>query len=136
MLVGSPAYLRSQKKLRSPRDLGSHDLIVFSSLSPTLHWRFFRDGKEEQIRVTPRLLTNSAEAAIAHAERGGGLTLLLGYQVKAQIRAGTLEIVLPKHEPEPLPIQLVYPGAGLPSANLRAFIELAVATRNWNFVEL
>lgn len=136
VLVGSPGYLRSQKKLRSPADLATHALIVFSSLSPTLHWRFFRDGKEEQIRVTPRLLTNSAEAAIAHAERGGGLTLLLGYQVKEQVRAGTLEIVLPKHEPEPLPIQLVYPGARLPSANLRAFIELAVTTRNWNFVEL
>jgi hypothetical protein len=35
-----------------------------------------------------------------------------------------------------LPIQLVYPRARLPSANLRAFIEVAIATRNWNFVEL
>jgi hypothetical protein len=56
--------------------------------------------------------------------------------VKEQIQTGTLEILLPKYEPEPLPIQLVYPGARLPSANPRAFIELALVTRNWNFVEL
>ena len=61
--------------------------------------------------------------------------MVLGYQVRALVRAGRLEVVLARYEPPPLPIQVVYPGARLPSANLRAFIELAAA-RRWNFVDL
>lgn len=85
--------------------------------------------------IAPRLVTNSAEAAIAHAERGGGLAMVLAYQVREQVRAGRLEIVLGRHEPPPLPIQLVYPEARLPPATLRAFVDLA-ATRRWDFVDL
>jgi DNA-binding transcriptional LysR family regulator len=136
VLVASPEYLREHRKVRSPADLKHHSLILLSPLSPTRHWRFVRDGKEEQVPVTPRLVTNSAEAALAHAQRGGGLALLLGYQVKDLVKAGKLEIVLSRQEPPALPIQIVYPSTRLPSANLRAFIDLTLQTRDWNFVAL
>jgi len=71
----------------------------------------------------------------AHAERGGGLTLVLGYQVMDAVKAGRLEVVLPGFEPPPLPIQLVSPGTRLVSANVRAFVDLTLATRDWRFVD-
>jgi hypothetical protein len=43
--------------------------------------------------------------------------------------------VLRQFEPPPLPIQLVYPTARLLSAKVRAFIDLAVATTDWRFVD-
>lgn len=81
-------------------------------------------------------VTNSADAAIGHAERGVGLTMVLAYQVVDALKAGRLEVVLPKYEPPPLPIQLIYSGSRLLSANIRAFIEMTIATRDWNFVRL
>jgi len=60
----------------------------------------------------------------------------LAYQAKELLKAKQLEIVLAKFEPPPLPIQLVYSGTRLLSANVRAFIDLAIATRDWNFVDL
>ena len=64
------------------------------------------------------------------------MTLALAYQVADAVRAGRLHIVLPGFEPPPLPIQLVYPAARLMSASLRAFIDLTVRTRSWDFVAL
>jgi DNA-binding transcriptional LysR family regulator len=136
VVVASPSYLAKHKRLRAPDDLKAHSVIQFNALSPTPEWRFHRDGEEVRIPITPKLVTNSADAAIGHAERGGGLAMVLSYQVKDQVTAGTLELVLTRYEPPPLPIQLVYSGARLHSANVRTFIDMTLATRNWSFVDL
>lgn len=136
VVVGSPAYLARHKRLRSPQDLQAHALTHFTGGSAPLEWRLYRSGKEERVAIKPSFVTNSADAAIRHAERGGGLTMVLAYQVVDAIRKGKLQVVLSKYEPPPLPIALVYPASRLPSANLRAFIDMVVATRKWNFVEL
>lgn len=136
VVVGSPAYLAKRKRLRTPADLGAHAIIQFTSICPTAEWRFVRDGAEERVAMRPSFVTNSADAAVAYAERGGGLTMVLAYQVAEAVRAGRLEVVLARYEPEALPIQIVYGGARLVSANVRAFIDMTVATRSWRFVDL
>lgn len=136
VLVASPDYLAGKRRLRSPDDLASHALIQFTSLSPTPEWRFPSPKGEQRIGFRPVLVTNSADAAIGHAERGGGIAMALSYQVAQAVAEGRLRVVLPRHEPPPLPIQLVYPAARLMSASLRAFIDLAVRTRSWSFVDL
>jgi DNA-binding transcriptional LysR family regulator len=136
VVVGSPAYLAARRRPRSPADLAAHALVHASALAAQPEWRFHRRGREVRVPIAPRLVTNSAEAAVGHAERGVGLAMALAYQVKDLVKAGRLEVVLARYEPPPLPIQLVYPGARLPSASLRAFIELAAATRRWRFVDL
>ncbi len=70
-----------------------------------------------------------------HAELGGGLAMVLGYQVIDRVRAGRLRVVLADFEPPPLPIHLVYPSTRLLSAKVRAFVELAAKTRAWRFVD-
>jgi DNA-binding transcriptional LysR family regulator len=136
VVVGAPGYFARRKKPRVPDDLAAHAIIQFTSLTPIPEWRFVRGDEEQRVSFSPRFVTNSADAAIGHAERGGGLTMVLAYQVIDALQAGRLEVVLSKYEPPPRPIQLVYPGSRLLSANIRAFIELAVTTRDWSFVEL
>ncbi|MFO0722790.1 MAG: LysR family transcriptional regulator [Myxococcota bacterium] len=136
ILVASPKYLAAHKKLRSPRDLTEHATIQFTSLSPLPEWRFLRRGQDLRVEIQPCLVTNSAEAAIAHAERGGGIAMVLSYQASEQLRSGALRVVLPAFEPPPLPIQVVHPGGRLPSANVRAFLEAILARRDWSFVDL
>jgi DNA-binding transcriptional LysR family regulator len=133
--VASPAYLAEHPKLRSPLDLEAHATIQCSALT-TSEWRFFRRGEEERITVQPALITNSVDVAVAHASRGGGVTIALSYQVVKEIRSGALQIVLEKFEPPPLPIQIVHPAARLPSANIRAFVDLVLEARRWSFVDI
>jgi DNA-binding transcriptional LysR family regulator len=111
-------------------------VIQFTALTPTREWRFFHEGRESSVAVPARFVTNSADAAIVQAERGGGLAMLLSYQVVEAVRAGRLEVVLGTFEPPPRPIQIVYPTTRLLSAKVRAFVELAKATRDWKFVDL
>ena len=136
VVVGSPRYLAEQRRLRSPDDLHAHALTQFSALGAAPEWRFVRDGREGRVPIKPSFITNSADAAIRHAEHGGGLTMVLAYQVRDAVKAGRLQVVLSKFEPPPLPIQLVYPASRLPSANLKAFVDLVQKTRKWSFVDL
>lgn len=133
VVVGSPTYLERRGTPRGPAALAGHDLIQFSALTPQPEWRFTRDGNETRVALSPRLVTNSADAAIGHAERGGGLTMVLAYQVAAAVSAGRLRVVLPGFEPPALPIHLVYPTGRLLSAKVKAFIELVVETCDWEF---
>ncbi len=136
LVVASPQYLRRRKTPRTPDDLATHDIIQFTALSPTPEWRFTRDENETRCRFNPRYVTNSADAAITHAELSGGLTLVLAYQVLDALRAGRLRIVLRDFEPPPLPIHIVFPSTRLLSAKVRAFVELVAKTCDWRFVEI
>ena len=133
VVVASPAYLKQRGEPKTPQAIASHATIQFGAMSAPPDWRFVDDGRELRIACTPRLATNSADAAIQYAEQGGGLTRVLAYQAAAAIKAGRLNIVLEKFEEPPLPIHLVYPTSRLLSAKVRAFVDLVVESRDWHF---
>jgi len=133
VLVASPSYLAGRRRLRTPADLAAHALIQVSGLSPVPEWRFVRGRREARVPLRASFVTNSADAAVTHAERGGGVALVLSYQADEQLRSGTLVRVLTPYEAPPIPIQLVHPGTRVASANVRAFTELVLSTRRWNF---
>ena len=135
VVVGAPKYLAKKKRPRTLEALSGHSMIQFTSLSPTPEWRFFDNGEETRVPFSPSFITNSADAAIGHAERGGGLVMVPAYQVVDAVKAGRLSVVLSGFEPPALPIQVVYPSTRLLSAKVRAFIELAVAAP-WSFTRL
>lgn len=81
-----------------------------------------RQRQEQRIALTPRLVTNSVDAALGHALQGGRLCLALAYQCLDAVRAGELRVVLADHEPRALPIHLVYPTNRLLSAKIRALV--------------
>ena len=118
----------------SPEALREHRLISFTALTATDHWRFWNVGQQQDLTVRPSYATNSADAAIWHATQNGGLTMALSYQVVDHIRDGRLVLVMTANEPPPWPVQIVYPSSRLLSIKVRAFLEQAIATRNWNFL--
>jgi len=136
VLVASPAYLDERGTPRSPEALTKHRIVQFTSLTPTPEWKFFRGKTVEQVSLAPSFVTNSAEVAVAHAEAGRGLALVLAYQAIEAVRSGRLRVVLARHEPPPLPIQLVYPTSRLLSTKVRAFVEHVSESCSWRFVDL
>lgn len=136
IVVAAPGYLARHPPLRAPEDLAAHAVIHFSGIQAAPEWRFIVDGQPRSIALDPGLITNSADVSIGHAERGGGLTMVLAYQVVEALRAGRLAVVLAAFEAPPLPIHLVYPSTRLLSAKVRAFVDLALETCDWEFVDL
>jgi DNA-binding transcriptional LysR family regulator len=135
IVVASPGYLQARGEPKRPAAIGSHETIQFGAASASSEWQFVEDGSEVRIASTPRFTTNSSDAAIEYAERGGGLTRVLAYQAADAIKRGGLKIVLAKFEQSPLPIHLVYPTSRLLSAKVRTFIDLVIEISDWHFGE-
>ena len=133
VVVASPRYLKARGTPQKLSDLADHEVIQFSGSSALVEWRFVEDGREIRVPNTSRFATNSTDAAVLHAEQGGGLISVLAYQVAESLKAGRLKIVLAKYELPPMPIHLVYPTSRLLSAKVRAFIDLVVAQTDWRF---
>jgi DNA-binding transcriptional LysR family regulator len=133
IVVASKAYLKQHGEPDTPQAIASHQTIQFGAMAAAPAWHFLEDGREVSMTCSPRLSTNSADAAIQYAAEGGGLTRVLAYQAAEAIKAGRLRIVLQKFEQPPLPIHIVYPTSRLLSAKVRAFIDLVVDGSDWRF---
>jgi DNA-binding transcriptional LysR family regulator len=133
VVVASPEYLARHGEPASPLELAAHQTIQFTPLAPLAEWMFMREGRELRVAAASHYVTNSADAALWHAERDGGLTLALSYQVADAVKNGRLRIVLADFEPPALPIHFMYPTSRLLSAKVRSFIDLAASTCDWRF---
>jgi DNA-binding transcriptional LysR family regulator len=133
IVVASSGYLKRHGEPRTPRAIAAHQTIQFGATAAPPDWHFVEDGSEIRVACTPRLTTNSADAAIQYAAQGGGLTRVLAYQAADAIRAGRLRIVLQEFEQPPLPIHIVYPTSRLLSAKVRTFVDLVTKISDWHF---
>jgi DNA-binding transcriptional LysR family regulator len=131
--VAAPGYLKSRGEPKRPQDIAAHDTIRFGGAAGSDEWRFVEGGNEIRVDYSPRLSTNSSDAAIRYAEAGGGLTRVLAYQAADAIKRGRLKAVLTKFEQPALPIHIVYPTSRLLSAKVRTFIDLVVEVSDWHF---
>ena len=123
VLCAAPSYLEEQGTLASVADLDQHQLIDFSQSGSGSQWGLVSDGKTVTHRPDTRLRVNTADAAIAAAVAGRGVTCVLSYQVAAEVAEGTLQIVLPETEGAPLPVHVVHKEAGQTSARVRAVVD-------------
>ncbi len=133
VVVASPGYLKARGEPKTPEAIASHQTVQFGATAASLDWRFVREGRDIRIASVPRLITNSADAAIQYAVKGGGLTRVMAYQAADALKRGRLKIVLAKFEQSPLPIYVVYPTQRLLSAKVRAFIDLVLEVSDWYF---
>jgi DNA-binding transcriptional LysR family regulator len=124
VLVASPKYLQREGTPRRPADLARHACIRFTGLTPTPEWEF---AGSERVRVDGPLRTNQIDPALDACLRGFGIGRFLSYQVQRPVKEKRLAILLPKYEPDPIPVSLVHPQGRIVSSKLRAFIDFAVA---------
>lgn len=117
----SPRYLATHPAVRQPADLARHAIIALSQVTPTDTWRF----GARKVTVVPRLVVNTADAAIDSALAGHGITCVLSYQVAAELRRGRLVRVLADRDAPVLPVHLVYPAGSALVARVRAFVDFA-----------
>ena len=122
VVCASPDYLKAHGTPRAPGDLAQHRCITFDATYPT-PWRFA--GEASFVPARPRLVVNTAEAAIDATIAGLGVTRVLSYQADAALRGKQLRLLLRKFEPAPVPVHLVYDGQQRVTSKLRAFLDFA-----------
>lgn len=125
VICASPAYLARFGTPATPADLGAHRCVTFEGLMPATAWSFQGPKGMQRVPVRSRLAVTTADAAIAAAVAGVGLTRVLSYQVAEALGSGQLVRVLADHEPKQVPVHLVYPGQGRLPMKTRAFLDFA-----------
>ncbi len=136
VLCASPDYLAREGTPQHPEDLAKHRIIATTGGRPMpVRWRFRTTKGDQTVQVKPQLVMNSVQAGLDAASRDGGIARVLSYQLAPLEAAGTLQRVLPLHEPASIPIHLVYPaGRHLPSRT-RLFIDHAVTKLRGQFAD-
>ena len=84
----------------------------------------FEGGVEAAIK--PRLIVNTAEAAIDAAVSGFGITRVLSYQAVDALCGRSLVRLLRDHEGDEIPVHVLYPDGRHPPPKLRAFLDALV----------
>lgn len=125
VVCASPDYLKQHGTPRHPSELAQHPGIRFTGRSIISEWQFRDNGRNLSVRFSPRIATNSVEAAVDACRNGLAIGAFLSYQVQAAVRAGELKPILRKFETDPVPITMLYPHSKLMSARVRAFIDHA-----------
>jgi DNA-binding transcriptional LysR family regulator len=121
----SPGYLARRGVPRDPADLAAHDCISFESLTSGTSWTFPNGRSSLTVDVRSRLVVGSAEAAVAAAVAGLGITRVLSYQAAAALRARKLREILAESAPSPIAVNLLHASGRNPPAKLRAFLDFA-----------
>ncbi|GAC1317280.1 MAG: LysR family transcriptional regulator [Collimonas sp.] len=123
IICASPSYIAQRSAPQQPDDLARHQCIGFEVYDAGYGWRFMLDGKETIVPIKPRLVVNSAEAAMDAAIAGAGLASVLSYQAEAALRRGSVSLVLRDFETSPLPVSLLYLGQGRIPLKVRAWLD-------------
>jgi len=121
----SPTYLEQRGTPETPAALDGHACIMFEWLYSNNLWRFGRGGQSVTVPIRSHFAVNTADAAIAAAIGGGGITRVLSYQVRDAVAAGALRLILRPFETDPLPVHLVYAAPSQLPLKLRAFLDFA-----------
>src|SRR5918995_5365162 len=122
VICASPGYLARRGTPRLPEDLKSHDGITFRGFPIAPEWRYRKDSAAFAVEPRTRLAINTTGAAIDAALAGLGIIRVLSYQVADELGSGPLVALLEEFAPEPMPVSLVYPDAGLLPLKTRAFL--------------
>jgi DNA-binding transcriptional LysR family regulator len=122
----APAYLERCGTPSAPAALTQHDCVTFANLPGGTRWIFrSRRNGRKAVRVRSRLSVNTADAAVAAATAGIGITRVLSYQAEDALREGRLLPILDRFEDTEIPVQLVYSPTSSGNARVRSFVTFA-----------
>lgn len=128
-LWASPAYLEQRGTPRTPADLENHDCLGFSRLAR--QQLRLSDGRQKaELPSNGRIGVDDMETLRAFVLQGAGIGTLPSFLCGPYVREGTLVRVLPKWTCTTGALSFVYPSQPFVPAKVRAFIDLALASRS------
>jgi DNA-binding transcriptional LysR family regulator len=125
-LVATPTYLHGRPLPRTPDDLGSHQCIVYSRMSPAHQWAFESEHGRHVASINGPIHVDDADAMQEATMHHLGIAILPEWNAAEGLRSGELEHVLPDYSIAALPLHAVYPETQWMSLRARSFLDLLV----------
>ena len=108
VLCASPGYLAKYGTPKHPSELADHQVISYSYWSSGDVWPLTGEEGEVQVRVKPRIHTNSGDTCRAAALEDQGIVLQPDFLVGPDLKDGTLVELMPSYRSIELGIHAVY----------------------------
>jgi LysR family transcriptional regulator, regulator for bpeEF and oprC len=116
VIVASPAYI-----LRAGRPIVPTDLqALYTLLATGARWGF---AGGQSVSVSGNFKTDSPNALRIAALNGVGIAVNARWLFERDIQSGALEVLMPDHPPETMPIQAVLPSGRHIAARTRTFVD-------------
>jgi DNA-binding transcriptional LysR family regulator len=125
--VAAPAYLSARGIPQSPKDLITHNCLVYTHQATPLEWVFRGNPSTQTVTVSGNYQSNNLLALKDVAMAGIGIAKLPFWMVDAEIKAGSLRRVLEKHPLPAFGIHAVFPTARQLPAKVRLFVDFLKA---------
>ncbi|MCF1428867.1 MAG: substrate binding domain-containing protein [Shewanella sp.] len=124
LTLASPQYLAKAGRPAHPSELSRHKTLCYSYLKDPNLWAFISpEGEDIQVRVTPKVLTNSPQMELAMCVASEGIMRMPAFNLTDELAGGKLETLLDEfHSPE-VKLYLVYPGRKHLASRVRCFID-------------
>jgi len=119
----SPAYLKKHGSPKTPKELASHNCLLYSNLPQRSNWSFRRKSVEDSVRVSGNLCSNNGDVLLNAALEGLGVIYeptFVAYEALSQKR---LVRVLPDWQTDEMSVFAVYPSRKFLPRKVRTFID-------------
>ncbi|MFD0667916.1 LysR family transcriptional regulator [Ramlibacter sp. MAHUQ-53] len=123
VLCASPGYLVAHGHPSDPADLARHAVLAYSLLAMGDTWAFTGPAGPTEVRVQPRMHTNSGDTCVAAALAHQGIVLQPSFLVEAHLQSGALVEVLPAYRSLELGVHAVYPSRKQVPPKVRRLID-------------
>ena len=124
VVVASHDYLRQHGTPRTPKDLASHDALIYSTVQGDARWHFSGpQGRAASVAVRGRVRSNNLSMLLLAARAGFGVAALPRDVAQESMASGALHTVLDAWQLPQQEIHAVYPSPKLVPAKVSQFIE-------------
>jgi DNA-binding transcriptional LysR family regulator len=119
----SPDYLTRAGTPTTIEALARHVAIIDTNVPDPSLWRFSANVAPREVRVEGRLRFSGAQACVAAAVAGFGITRTPAFAAADDLRTGRLTALLCDFEPPVIHVHAVYPHARHLAPKVRAFVD-------------
>ncbi len=122
--LASPAYLEKYGTPQTPEELKNHHCITYSYLKQPKLWAYKNQyGKDIQVEVSSRVLTNSSELELSFCKAGHGITRLPEFILQDEMSSGHVVALFPNFQETIVDVFLIYPSRKHMASKVRSFID-------------
>jgi DNA-binding transcriptional LysR family regulator len=124
-LFAGSTYLEASGALETPRDLHRHPSLFMAREGKAARWRLQdsrRRGKEVEVPLTPRFVTDDMLTLKRAAVAGLGIVALPAYVCSEEVQSGALRRVLPTWTTEHSTLTALLPSRQGVLPSVRAFV--------------
>lgn len=124
VLVASPAWIARHGEPKTLADLEKCNALTYVLRGrPFDRWPLYRDGAEHSVQVCGNITSDDAEVIRRLAVAGEGVAFKSALDVKDDLQAGRLQVLLPEYLGDRVPLNMICPHRKQLSAAVRLLYE-------------